>query len=149
MALFLGSVVDCSFGSQGLTNNDADDFDATWAVLSSSLREIHTKNSSKLSFEQLYRNAYKLVLRKQGEQLYNCVKNFERDWLCLEIQPQILVVLSPSLFDENVRGNGKTNTNEMRVAGERLMRVLKEKWEDHILCMNMTSDVLMYLVCLN
>jgi cullin 3 len=36
-----------------------------WAELSASLREIHTKNASKLSFEELYRNAYKLVLKKK------------------------------------------------------------------------------------
>ena len=52
---------------QGLGNSDAVDFDSMWDVLASSLREIHTKNASKLSFEELYRNAYKLVLKKRGE----------------------------------------------------------------------------------
>ena len=131
---------------QGLTSNDDVDFDATWATLASSLREIQTKNSSNLSFEQLYRNAYKLVLKKKGETLYNRVKSFEEDWLLNKIRPQILSVLSPSLLYGNSGPGTITDANEKRVAGEKLMRALKQAWEDHNLCMNMTTDVLMYMV---
>ena len=132
--------------SQGLTNTDDLDFDSTWGVLASSLREIHTKNASELSFEQLYRNAYKLVLKKKGEALYEKVKEFERDWLLSEVQPQILAVLSASLFTGHVDAVAATNANEKRIAGDRLMRALKKAWQDHNLCMNMTTDVLMYMV---
>ena len=131
---------------KGLTNNDDLDFDSTWGVLSSSLREIHTKNASNLSFEQLYRNAYKLVLKKKGDALYDKVKAFERDWLLYEVQPQILVVLSACLFASGSGSSATTNTNEQRIAGEKLMKALKQAWEDHNLCMNMTTDVLMYMV---
>ena len=115
-------------------------------MLASSLREIHTKNASKLSFEHLYRNAYKLVLKKKGETLYEKVKEFERDWLLSEVQPQILDVLSVSLFTGHGTDVAATNANEKRVAGERLMRALKQAWQDHNVCMNMTTDVLMYMV---
>lgn len=120
------------------------DFERDWKSLSNSLREIHTKNASKLSFEELYRNAYKLVLKKKGEPLYNRVKDFEQDWLAHEVRPRILDDLPPSLL---AAYNGTQLTvNERRVAGEKLLRSLKSAWEDHNLCMNMTTDVLMYMV---
>ncbi|KAL8697693.1 MAG: hypothetical protein Q9201_006995 [Fulgogasparrea decipioides] len=119
------------------------DFERDWKSLSNSLREIHTKNASTLSFEELYRNAYKLVLKKKGEPLYNKVKEFEQNWLALEVRPQILGNLPPSLL---AAYNGSQLTvNERRVAGEKLLRSLKSAWEDHNLCMNMTTDVLMYM----
>lgn len=130
---------------KGLGNSDAVDFESMWTVLSSSLREIHTKNASMLSFEELYRNAYKLVLKKKGEPLYLRVQAFEEDWLINEIRPRILGMLSPSLLSRH--GAADTTTAiEKRVAGETLLRALKQAWEDHNLCMNMTADVLMYMV---
>lgn len=129
--------------SKGVGQGDAVDFDTSWDILASSLREIHTKNASKLSFEELYRNAYKLVLKKRGETLYNRVKEFEEEWLANEVQPQIIDVLSPSLLLASSAG---TTVNEKRVAGEKLLGALKQAWEDHNLCMNMTTDVLMYMV---
>lgn len=133
------------YAPKGLGNSDAVDFESMWTVLSSSLREIHTKNASMLSFEELYRNAYKLVLKKKGESLYLRVQAFEEDWLVNEIRPRILAVISPSLLSRH--GAADTTTAiEKRVAGETLLRALKQAWEDHNLCMNMTTDVLMYMV---
>lgn len=130
---------------QGI-QSDAIDFDTSWNVLASSLREIHTKNASKLSFEELYRNAYKLVLKKRGETLYIRVKEFEEEWLANEVQPRIIDVLSPTILLLSSGGSSITTINERRAAGERLLRALKQAWEDHNLCMNMTTDVLMYMV---
>ena len=131
-------------------SNDAIDFDSKWAVLASSLREIHTKNASNLSFEELYRNAYHLVLNKRGETLYERVKEFEEAWLKHEVRPRILAVISSALLVGNNGTAAMTTTDEKRVAGERLLKALKQAWEDHNLCMNMTTDVLMYMVsCLN
>jgi cullin 3 len=131
---------------KGLGSHEAVDFDEVWGVLSASLREIHTKNASKLSFEELYRNAYKLVLKKRGETLYERVKELEADWLVKETRPRILAEISPSLLVRNSKTMEMAITNEKRVAGEKFLRALKEAWEDHNLCMNMTTDVLMYMV---
>lgn len=122
---------------------DGVDFDSTWDTLSASLNDIRAKNASALSFEQLYRNAYKLVLKKQGEELYNRVQELERTWLQGHVKPRLLTAVASSLSDTS--GDG-SNLVEKRAAGERLMGALKQAWEDHILCMNMTTDVLMYLV---
>ncbi|KAI9673887.1 MAG: Cullin-3 [Caeruleum heppii] len=117
------------------------DFETMWGVLASSLSEIHTKNASKLSFEELYRNAYKIVLRKKGDVLYERVKQFEHTWLSETVRPRLRALLSPSVLPDTAT----TTDNEKRVAGERFMRGLKQAWEDHNLCMNMTTDVLMYM----
>lgn len=132
--------------AKGLGTGDAVDFDSMWQVLEASLREIHTKNASKLSFEEQYRNAYKLVLKKRGETLYERVKDFEERWLTNEIRPRIIAVAAPvlSLFDTT--SSTIATVNEKRLAGERLLRALKQAWEDHNLCMSMTTDVLMYMV---
>ena len=129
--------------------SDAVDFETMWAELSSSLREIHTKNASKLSFEELYRNAYKLVLKKKGETLYERVKTFEQEWLGHEVRNRVNGVLSPTLLVGAGGAVGNTTVNEKRVAGERFLKGLKQAWEDHNLCMNMTTDVLMYMVRLH
>lgn len=131
---------------QGLGTSDAVDFDSMWDVLASSLREIHTKNASKLSFEELYRNAYKLVLKKRGETLYIRVKEFEEEWLANEVQPRIIEELSQTVLLATSGSQTIVTANEKRVAGEKLLRALKQAWEDHNLCMNMTTDVLMYMV---
>ncbi len=122
------------------------DFEDMWAKLSSSFLEIHTKNASKLSFEELYRTAYKLVLKKKGEILYDRVKDFEKEWLSTNVRTAIRSLLSASLLSVSAGGMGGTTVNERRAGGERFLKGLKQAWEDHNLCMNMTTDVLMYMV---
>ncbi len=41
-----------------------------WTLLKNAIQEIQKKNNSGLSFEELYRNAYTMVLHKHGEKLY-------------------------------------------------------------------------------
>lgn len=132
--------------AQGVGNAEAIDFEANWQSLSESLRKIHRKEASQLSFETLYRNAYKLVLKKKGETLYYKVKEFEEEWLAGEVQPRILEVLSPSLIFAVTGGQTIITDNERTAAGDKLLGALKEAWEDHNICMNMTTDVLMYMV---
>ena len=45
-----------------------------WAGLKAAIQEIQKKNNSGLSFEELYRNAYTMVLHKHGDKLYNGLK---------------------------------------------------------------------------
>jgi len=45
-----------------------------WSLLKNAIQEIQRKNNSGLSFEELYRNAYTMVLHKHGERLYNGLK---------------------------------------------------------------------------
>ena len=67
-----------------------DDYDEMWDTLCESLRGIHAKKASSLSFELLYRNAYKLVLKKQGSVLYTKVMEFENTWLLDDVRPPMV-----------------------------------------------------------
>ena len=83
---------------QGLTKDDNVDFDATWQVLETALQEIHTKNASKLSFEELYRNAYKIVLKKKGDVLYERVSLLEELWLRDTVRVKINQFVTSSII---------------------------------------------------
>jgi hypothetical protein len=129
---------------QGL-HGDEIDFENTWATIEAAFREIHTKNASKLSYEELYRHAYRIVLKKKGEDLYRNVHDFERKWLSSEVRVAIQQLLSPNLLVD-VSSLGGTTANERRVAGEKFLKGLKQAWGDHQVCMSMLADVLMYMV---
>jgi hypothetical protein len=130
--------------SQGL-HGDEVDFENTWATIESAFREIHTKNASKLSYEELYRHAYRIVLKKKGENLYDKVHEFERSWLSSEVRAGIQQLLSPNLL-VNAQSVGGTTANERRVAGEKFLKGLRQAWGDHQVCTSMVADVLMYMV---
>jgi cullin 3 len=129
---------------QGL-HGDEIDFENTWATIEAAFREIHTKNASKLSYEELYRHAYRIVLKKKGEDLYRNVHEFERRWLSSEVRSTIRQLLSSNLLVD-AQSLGGTTANERRVAGEKFLKGLKQAWGDHQVCMSMLADVLMYMV---
>jgi len=102
------------------------DFEKSWAVLSDAIREIENKNAFELSFEELYRKSYNLVLRKYGKQLYESVKNLVGEYL----------------FGIRDSLTSKYESNEDKVE---FLKSMSGRWEDHMLSMRMISDVLMYL----
>jgi cullin 3 len=130
--------------SQGVGGDDVD-FEQTWTTISSAFTEIHTKNASRLSYEELYRHAYRVVLKKKGEELYKRVRQFEHNWLNTEVRSAIQALFSPNLL-ANTQSLGGTTANERRMAGERFLKGLKQAWNDHQVCMSMLADVLMYMV---
>lgn len=123
------------------------DFEETWSCLESSFREIHTKNASNLSYEELYRGAYRIVLRKKGEELYNRVIGFEREWLKNTVQHEVKRLISADLM--TTLGSTSMNAAERRVAGEKFLKGIQQQWQDQHVCMAMLADVLMYLVRLS
>ena len=129
---------------QGL-HGDEIDFDNTWVTIEAAFREIHTKNASRLSYEELYRHAYRIVLKKKGEQLYKNVHDFEKGWLSSEVRGDIQLLLSPNLL-ASAQSLASTTANERRVSGEKFLKGLKQAWGDHQVCMSMLADVLMYMV---
>ena len=135
---------------QGLVSADNDvDFEDTWNTLASSLREMHTRNASKLSFETIYRHAYKLVLKKKGGLLYERIRAFETSWLTDEVRTSLKKLLSPSLLGCSQKSGGTYMATERRGTGERFLKGMKQAFEEHQLVMNMATDVFMYLVQLN
>ncbi|KAI9171260.1 Cullin-3-B [Paramyrothecium foliicola] len=120
------------------------DFESCWEMLQQAFRDIHNKSCSRLSFEELYRAAYKIVLKKKGEVLYSRVKEFEEKWFSENVTPKIQVLITNSLVDIGVNRTSRS-ANERRQTGEKFLKGLKDTWEDHNTSMNMMADILMYL----
>lgn len=120
------------------------DFDEYWEVLAQSLREIYAKNASHLSFEEVYRNAYKLVLKKHGDRLYGNVKKLVGEHLQTVAVRDVKPLLPSSIVTGDVSFG--TATTERRTVGTKFLERLKFVWEDHQLCMGMMKEVLMYMV---
>eukprot|EP00398_MALV-I-01_sp_L67-1_P000454 gene454-936_t len=93
----------------------------TWESLKDALTQIHAHNASTLSFEELYRNAYNLVLHKYGDLLYQNVRMVVTNHL------QVVGVIVRDATD---------NT---------LLEELKKQWDDHKTVMVMIRDILMYM----
>ncbi|GIL75860.1 hypothetical protein Vretimale_5569 [Volvox reticuliferus] len=93
----------------------------TWKALEDAIREIHNQNASGLSFEELYRNAYNMVLHKHGPQLYE----------------GLITTLKAHLTDVAGKIEGKE--------GSPFLKELKKRWDDHNKSTQMIRDILMYM----
>lgn len=93
-----------------------------WALLKNAIQEIQKKNNSGLSFEELYRNAYTMVLHKYGERLYTGLK---------EVVTQHL---------EN-----KVREDVLKSLHNNFLQTLNQAWNDHQTSMVMIRDILMYM----
>ena len=62
-----------------------------WSLLKNAIQEIQKKNNSGLSFEELYRNAYTMVLHKHGEKLYTGLREVVTDHLTNKVSGRQLM----------------------------------------------------------
>jgi len=93
-----------------------------WAGLKSAIQEIQKKNNSGLSFEELYRNAYTMVLHKHGDKLYTGLEEVVKEHLTDKVQTDVVKVLNDDFLS-----------------------VLSQQWKDHQTAMVMIRDILMYM----
>lgn len=93
-----------------------------WALLKNAIQEIQKKNNSGLSFEELYRNAYTMVLHKHGEKLYTGLREVVTEHLVNKVRVEVI---------EALRNN--------------FLQVLNNSWNDHQTSMVMIRDILMYM----
>lgn len=93
----------------------------TWKILEHAIHEIYNHNASGLSFEELYRNAYNMVLHKYGEKLYSGLVSTLTSHL-EDIAESIGAAQGPSFLEE-----------------------LNRKWTDHNKALQMIRDILMYM----
>ncbi|KAJ1721042.1 hypothetical protein LPJ53_004394 [Coemansia erecta] len=101
--------------------------------ISQAIEEIYKHNASQLSFEELYRTAYGLVLSKNGPMLYSGVKQVLethlKDRMYQDIYPHI-----------EAAGSRPTSAScEALLASVRLL------WSEHVTAMLVIKDVLMYV----
>ena len=71
----------------------------TWDALAKAIDEIYNRNASQLSFEELYRNAYNLVLHKHGTLLYEGVSEKLSSHLLATVE-RLAEVPDSSLLEE-------------------------------------------------
>jgi cullin 3 len=131
--------------SQNQPSAEGSEFDIYWGLLREALRDIHNKNCSRLSFEELYRAAYKIVLTKKGDALYQKVTDFESEWFAENVIPRIQKLVTRNLVTIDADHGSRTSANERRQTGEKFLRGVRDTWDDHNVSMNMTTDILMYL----
>lgn len=86
-----------------------------------------------------------MVLKKQGDRLYEKVKAFEQEWLAKNVRADIAEQAKTGLYTGG-HGSSTSTATERRVAGENFLREMQLKWEEHVLCISMLADVLMYMV---
>ncbi|XP_018577843.1 cullin-3 [Anoplophora glabripennis] len=96
--------------------------ESIWALLKNAIQEIQKKNNSGLSFEELYRNAYTMVLHKHGERLYTGLKEVVTHHLELKVREDVLKSLHNNF-----------------------LMTLNQAWNDHQTSMVMIRDILMYM----
>ena len=94
---------------------------SVWQALSNAIKEIHKERAGSLSFEELYRNAYNLVLQKHGDLLYRGVSEQVKNHL--------------RLVGEKVAQATDNN----------LLQEINDAWEKHTTTMVMIRDILMYM----
>ncbi|KAI1383589.1 putative cullulin 3 [Hypoxylon trugodes] len=126
-------------------SSNVDEFEVCWEKLRDALHAIHTRNAGDLSFEQLYRYSYKIVLKKAGNKLYDRVKDFEEKWFADEILPPIEGLITENLVSTTLEAVPGSSTVERRAMGEKFLKGVRSSWENHNMSMNMIADILMYL----
>ena len=96
--------------------------DNAWKLLKKAILEIFNQNASGLSFEELYRTAYNMVLHKFGDKLYQGLT-------------------------DTITAHLKTVAEQVQSANDtEFLNELKDKWDKHKISSIMIRDILMYMV---
>ncbi|XP_003737732.1 cullin-3 [Galendromus occidentalis] len=93
-----------------------------WGLLKNAIQQIQKKNNYGLSFEELYRNAYTMVLNKHGQRLYAGLREVVTEHLTTKVRVDVLNSL---------------NNN--------FLHTLTNAWNEHTTSMMMIRDILMYM----
>ncbi|KAJ1968102.1 hypothetical protein IWQ62_001447 [Dispira parvispora] len=125
------------------------DFDATWAKLERTIREIHRKNASDLSYEELYRAAYTLVLHGHGTRLYENVTKAIQKHLEQCVSDQLVTPIGPgdtAPRDERPPIDTTTLSLTHRLKdNQSFLTKVTALWDDHVTSMSLIKDILMYM----
>jgi hypothetical protein len=93
-----------------------------WTLLHNAIQAIYLNNASDLSYEELYRSAYNMVLNRHGETLYDNVQE------CMTARVDKVTKFISSNEDPTL-----------------LLRIITKEWEQYKTATSMISDILMYL----
>ncbi|KAK3829359.1 MAG: Cullin [Benniella sp.] len=107
------------------------DLEKAWATLANAIVTIHEKKADTLSYEEIYRCGYNLVIYKRGELLYDGVKNLIEKHLESEAQTKIVPVL----------GMADASPSE----GVQVLKAIQTLWKHHVTCLLMIRDILVHM----
>lgn len=116
--------------------NNAEEY---WNKLRNAFYEIFNKNAGKLSFEELYRCAYNLVLLREGKKLYNGT--------CELMEERLKEISSEQIkqaFPVYEPGNKFQSNTEIERDLD-FLRIIKKTWEDHVMAIQEIQSLLMYM----
>jgi len=116
--------------------NNAEEY---WNKLRNAFYEIFNKNAGELSFEELYRYAYNLVLSREGKRVYNgtCELMEERlkEISSEQIKPAFPVYEPGNKFQSNTEIERDLD----------FLKIIKKTWDDHIMAISEIKSLLMYM----
>ena len=125
------------FSSSSIQHGRNISVEESWAKLAANIRAIQHHNAHKLSFEECYRLSYQLVVSKQGQMLYDGVRDLAVENLNRLAQETILPSFPSGLEQDPIQ-----QIHE----GEGLLKVVHKVWSDHTDCMDILSDILKFMV---
>ncbi|KAF9426798.1 Cullin-3 [Podila epigama] len=106
-------------------------FDTTWPELESAMTTIQQQKANTLSFEEVYRLGYNMVIHKFGEKLYNGIRGLIDKHLKEEVNTKIVPALGVA--------------DASAADGVELLKAIQKVWMHHITCMKMIKDILIHL----
>ncbi|KAG8876272.1 Cullin-3 [Tulasnella sp. 332] len=110
-----------------------------WDALSQSIAEIHNHRAYNLSFEENYRYAYNMCLYRKADDLYQGVCKL----VTANLDKLAKETIVPAFPTGPVSGGGENVQKAQE--GERLLKAIREVWDDHIGSMGKLRDLLKYM----
>ncbi|KAF9439024.1 Cullin-3 [Entomortierella beljakovae] len=112
-------------------SNSESQFEVLWSTLAKAITTIHEQKAYTLSYEEVFRCGYNLVLHKYGEQLYHGVKDLIENFLESEAEKRIVPVL----------GIAEASPSE----GVQVLKAIQKLWKHHVTCLLMISEILVHM----
>lgn len=110
-------------------------------MLLEAFHAIVNRNAGSYTFEELYRNAYSIVLNKHADKLHANFTGFVRDHL-KSVNRDVLDKQFHAISDASSLGAAEIDLSDARSS---FLRTVHGAWQFHLTCMGMMSDVLRYM----
>ncbi|RUP42813.1 Cullin repeat-like-containing domain protein, partial [Jimgerdemannia flammicorona] len=120
-------------------------FNDAWEVIAQGIWNVLHKNLLDVLPGDLYRRVYNIILHKNGDKLYQGVRDIITQHLEAVARDQIAPALGVGAR------TGRTKAGSIRGAssdgGAAFLNILKKAWEDYLTAIRLVGDILLYMVC--
>ncbi|KAJ1971526.1 hypothetical protein H4R35_005211 [Dimargaris xerosporica] len=119
-----------------------------WQRLARAIQEIYRRNASQLSYEEVYRSAYTMVVHGKGEQLYQGIQGLIAEHLESRIKSQLLGH-TPTIPMEMALPSATSSLPKASLstpaAISHILLAIEDIWTEHLTCLLLFKDILMYM----